>query len=243
MSVKLLYRGRLANQLLIYLMGQYFAERNNLRFDENFDSFEMNKNFIMNKSSGNLTYDSTIEINDINVKDYLEAHIQKNIYLTGQFQMPVIFQNDYVIQKYKSYIIPKKVEVDHDLFIHVRLGDIQNTHGLPFSYYDQQISRTNFKRGIVSSDSLDHPIVKKLMEKYNLDVLDGSPEFTIRYGSYCKNIVLSYGSFSLLIGLLSNDSNVYFINDEKMKGCFNISPWMGPAFDAFVTKKGWILFQ
>jgi hypothetical protein len=241
MSVKLLYRGRLANQLLIYLMGQYFAEKNNLVFNENIESPEMNANFQINKICGMWSYDSFIEIDDTNFQNYLDANIHQGVYLTGQFQMPGIFRRDDIVKKYKSYIIPQKIEPIHDLFIHIRLGDISEKFGLPVSYYEQQISKINFNKGVIASDSPDHPTVRHLMSKYNMDFLNQSPEFTIRYGSQCKNIVLSYGSFSLMLGLLSNDSDVYFINDEMMIKKFNIFPWMGPAFEAFVGKNRWIL--
>jgi len=63
-----------------------------------------------------------------------------------------------------------------------------------------------------------------LIDKYNLTVFEGNEVQTMQFGSTCKHIVLSKGTFSWWIGVLSFDSNVWFPENK------NIKPWHGEIF-------------
>ncbi len=242
MSVSITYRGRLGNNIVTYLMAQYLAHKNDLVFEnslpENIDS-----DFIVNRISGKKTYDNFVEIVDANVLYYINTPIQSNIHVNDYFQWKEIFEQEDVVNKYKTYIIPKPIETNCDLFVGVRLGDIKNVVSLPFEYYSETIEKIDFKNGVISSDSPNDEIVLRLMEKYNLKLFHGSPSYTIRYASQCKNIVLSSGTFCFLQGFFSNNSKVYFIDDNTMEKEFGVRRWTGGMFNAFLNTQGWIPFK
>jgi len=233
---------RFGNCVLIYLMSQYIAEKYNL-ISEPFShqSHDIKDNFIINHFSGTKTYKKTIEVTDDNILDFLKLdNIDANVVLTNSFfQNPEIFKNLDIINKYYSYLSPLKVkETTKDLFVHVRLGDIKH-NCLPFEYYEKQIKKINFTDGVISSDSPDDTIVKTLVEKFNLKIFNATPEYTVRYASQCKQLVLSAGSFSFLIGLFAKDSEKYYIDNQTMYEIFNKNSWDGGFFSAFLNKKSW----
>jgi hypothetical protein len=49
-----------------------------------------------------------------------------------------------------------------------------------------------------------------LINKYKLKIIKDTEVKTIMFGSTCKNIILSNGTFSWLVGLLGFYSNIYY---------------------------------
>jgi hypothetical protein len=96
------------------------------------------------------------------------------------------------------------------------LGDV--VHLNPgFDYYDQCISRINETRnlstdakGYISSDSIDHDICRRLIEKHGLIIVQLDEVDTIHFASTCRNLILSQGTFSWVIGFLGMFSNNIF---------------------------------
>jgi len=128
----------------------------------------------------------------------------------------------------KSNIIEKnkfKERYNNNIFIHIRLGDIaHNNPGL--NYYLRAIKYikelNNFDNIYIASDTLTHDIIKKIIEEYpNVNLINYYEIETIQFGSTCKNIILSHGSFY---------SNVYYSKIEKDK------QWYG---DTFSSIKSW----
>ena len=80
-----------------------------------------------------------------------------------------------------------------------------------FNYYYNIVKNINCDTLYISSDSLDHEIVQKLSQCHNNVIFfnEDLPDI-ILFASTCKHVVLSYGSFSALIGYLSYFSNVYY---------------------------------
>ena len=70
---------------------------------------------------------------------------------------------------------------------------------------------TTFENGYIASDSINHDTCKKLIEKYNLKIIDYNEVETIMFGSTCKNIILTGGTFSYIIGLFGFFSKVYYL--------------------------------
>ena len=120
----------------------------------------------------------------------------------------------------------KRYNKNNDLFIHVRLGDIvEHQFHLEYEYYDRAIQtiyesdayRNNVHSNNVSyitSDSINHEICQRLIQKYQLVISDRDEIDTLQFGSTCQHILLSQGTFSWLIGLVSFYSHVYY---PKMK--------------------------
>jgi hypothetical protein len=121
---------------------------------------------------------------------------------------------------------------NNDLFIHIRLDDAAKWNP-GIEYYIKAIQHISYDNLYISTDEKNHPIVKKLVELYTekvqfsplrfslrgrvkpvsnkkVVVIDHAEIKTFQFGSTCKNIILSHGSFSAIIGYLSFFSNVYY---------------------------------
>lgn len=242
MSVKISYRGRLGNKIMTYLMAQYLAEKNDLAFDVEFPE-NINDDFIINKVSGKRNYSEFTEIIDANIIHYMKTPINSGIHVNDHFQWKEVWENQDVITKYKTYMTPKPLEPECDLFVSVRLGDITGVVSLPIEYYSETLEKIKFSNGFISSDSPEHPIVLQLIKRFNLKLFSGSPAHKIRYASMCKNIVLSSGTFCFLQGFFSKNSNVYFIDDETMQQKLGIRQWTGGMFNAFLQVPNWIPYK
>jgi hypothetical protein len=73
----------------------------------------------------------------------------------------------------------------------------------PYKYYDKILSTTKFEKGYISSDNITHPICQQLMDKHNLHKLNDNIVETIMFASTCNTLILSKGTLSWLIGILS----------------------------------------
>ena len=176
----------------------------------------------------------TIEINNDNFLNYIindKLTINCNVTFnpTSYFQTKefAIYIRNYLLQDaIKSNIINKnefniRYNNNNDVYIHVRLGDsIKYNPG--FEYYDSILSKLSYTNGYISSDTINHDICQKLINKYNLKIIICNEIQTIKFGSTCKYIILSNGTFSWFIGVLSFFSIIYF---PKIK-----YPWHGNIF-------------
>ena len=130
-----------------------------------------------------------------------------------------------------------------DVFVHCRIGDLEKLGFLlPYEYYDKALSSTihqisneagrmegGRRKGYISSDSPNHRYVQDLMAKYDLELYKGDPFKTLLFGSTCKTLVLSQGTFSWLMGFLSQNE-VVCVNPEQVRY------WHGSIFQAFRDK-------
>ena len=69
----------------------------------------------------------------------------------------------------------------------------------------------------ISSDNIQCKTVQTLINKYNLTLYNENSTDTILFGSTCKYVILSSGSFSFMIGMFSFFSEVYY-NDKAGSG-------------------------
>lgn len=225
--------GRFGNQFFRNLAVHFIAKNNNLKI-----SYNLNEKFNdlgIDLFSGSKTYDSEYIINDANFFDLIKNStiINSNIKLEEMYaQTPsfTLYLHDYLNNKeQKDRIInankhKSRYSTNNDVFIHVRLGDVPYTNpGL--EYYDSVLSKLKFTNGYISSDTINHQICQQLILKYNLQIINSNEVDTIQFASTCKNIILSNGTFSWLIGALGYNSNIYY---PKI-----IKPWHG---DIFVIK-------
>jgi hypothetical protein len=102
---------------------------------------------------------------------------------------------------------------NNDIFVHVRLGDV--IHFNPgFLYYKTAIDKVivnNPGTIYLASDTITHDICNKIRQAY-ANVVNIRHDYidTIKFGSTCKYVILSHGSFSATIGYLSFFSKVYY---------------------------------
>ena len=235
--------GRLCNQIIRNLAVSFIAKKHNLNVKYS------NYNLISSQlgidlfTSGTQIYSDINELNELNYFDiYNTDNITYNLNPNNSFfQTKEIFN---IIYNYlhsdiiKSNIIKinkfkERYNNNNDLFIHIRLGDI--AHFNPgIDYYLKSIKYikefSNFDNIYISSDTLTHDIIKKIVEEYPYTNLIHYNEIeTIQFGSTCKYIILSHGSFSSIIGCLSFYSDIYYPKIEKDKqwhgDIFSIKNW------------------
>lgn len=71
--------------------------------------------------------------------------------------------------------------------------------------------------------SLNSEIIRELIKLPNATLFLEDEIKTIQFGSTCKHVVLSHGSFSACIGWLSFFSNIYWSEiDESKRWCGNM---------------------
>ncbi len=145
-------------------------------------------------------YDKTLVINDSNISElFLLDKVDFNISLTGFLQLEKCIQESI---KYNTFTSTEMIDAT---FVHFRLDDLVKLgFSLPFEYYNNALSSLDNKRIIASTDSPDHEIVKKLQEKYSIEMYFGDENATILLGASCRQKILSQGTFSWWIGFINN---------------------------------------
>lgn len=213
-------------------------------------------NLFKKREKGNLhTINSEEGINEKQLLQCLNKSFKfdknkKYIFSKGYLQ-----SNDFIIQLTKYLIsvknrLIKEIEINNkfknrynknnDLFIHIRNGDIFNTRETiltpNFNYYRKVLELNKYdniyltladKRFKNKNDELKF---KNLIKEYNIKIFEDNEANTILFGSTCKYICMSSGSFSLMIGLFgyyskyiyysANAGKIFFTNN-KLVGWHN----------------------
>jgi hypothetical protein len=106
-----------------------------------------------------------------------------------------------------------RYKANNDIFVHVRLGDVVQLNP-GFLYYKKAIDKlivNNPNTIYLASDSIEHDICNKIKKSYpNVVIIKYDYIDTIKFGSTCKYVILSHGSFSATIGYLSFFSEIYY---------------------------------
>ena len=125
---------------------------------------------------------------------------------------------------------------NNDLFLHIRLGDAKEWN-VGIEYYIHCINLLKYDYIYIGSDNLNDDLIKKIKALYtNIILVDKNPIETIQFGSTCKNIILSHGSFSALIGYLGFFSNVYFMNTKPKNNWCLIDMFLNKGFNPINLK-------
>jgi hypothetical protein len=199
--------GRLANKLLQNIGISVLAKKYDY-FPEYHDIQENNliglNLFYGRKKNTNFVWYHEVES--------LEQLLSQSIKIDNGIIYHGYFQNRYFLLNHRKSIeeVVKKREIKkyNEVFVHVRLGD--QTHSNPgILYYEKILDSISFNGGMISSDSLENPMIKNLSEKYNLKIFNSSPIDTIIVGSEYEYRVLSNGSFSWMIGYLGDNNKVF----------------------------------
>jgi len=144
------------------------------------------------------------------------------------------FQLKELVTDYRQDIknIFRRTPVNRDskeVFVAFRLGDAMFSRArLPKEYYEDALTRLfdiGCNSGYITSENIEHPDVQYLINKFSLKPYSNHiPLEKINFASGFNNLVLSEGSFSFWMGMLSNAENVY-INDRR-----HIWSWHGDVF-------------
>lgn len=151
-----------------------------------------------------LTDDNYISILD-------SSFIQFNIRSSGYFQTKYIsdkiheYLNDIdnmnTIMNRNPYKL--RYNSNNDCFVHIRLGDVAK-YNPGVEYYYSIIFTLSYEQLYISTDSPTHHIIKSLKNHFPESVLHNNtlPNI-ILFGSTCKYVILSYGTFSAIIGYIA----------------------------------------
>jgi hypothetical protein len=209
--------GRFGNVLFYNIVTDYFSRKSDLQMNYKQQS-ETEELLKMKLYSGTKVFQESFMLTDDvidSVFENLELIKNKNLIIAGYFQTPTVAK--YI----KSIIKPNKIE-NECVFIHVRLGDITGPgNNEPSEYYFKVLSMLPKIKGYISSDSIDHKICKDLISNFDLTPYQGTEVETIKFGSSCKYLVLSKGTFSWWMGILSS-GEVYYPDSNKI--------WHGDIF-------------
>ena len=229
-------RGRLCNHIIRNICISLIAEKNDIKFTYGFATDI--ERLGIRLFSGSRVFDNDIAINDNNFFELLnKPNIESNLVDDGYFQTKEItnYLYRYLRKEDVRASIIKSNQFSHftgknnNVFVHVRLGDVPHLNP-GVRYYDSILSRLVFNVGYIASDSPTHEICNQLAKKYRLNVLALDEVDTLKFGSTCKYIVLSGGTFSSCIGYLAYDSVVYYPRRDRTK------VWHGDIFSI----PGWI---
>jgi len=234
--------GRFGNKVIRALAMTQFAEKFDLQM--NYQDKEQIEKLGVELFVGKQKYDSCRRLNYKNFSDYFaKKTIDFNVTTQGAY-----LQIKQISDSTHSYIMSDKImsriikhnhhagryNNNNDCFVHLRLGD-KAAANPGFKYYDSIISKLKFDNLYVASDSLNHDIIQQLKIKYPDLKIYNSAELTdiMLFGSTCKYVVLSYGTFSAIIGYLAFFSVVYCLHFcEK-----NSFDWGSPCKPDMFTDK------
>lgn len=230
-----IHRARFGNLFFINMAFHFIAMKNNLKVSYKY--YEKFKQLGISFFVGNKTFEEEYFLSDNSFFNIIKNNekIEKNIVIdpddfycqTKDFCLHLQdkFKEIFTENIKKTNIFKERYNNNQDVFIHVRLGDIQNDNSKSNNkeYYDNILSVLNFEKGYISSDTIKSDFCQFLIKKYNLEIIDLDEVKTIMFASTCKNIILSGGTFSWLIGFLSFYSHkIYYPKNKKT--------WYGDIF-------------
>lgn len=237
MSSTTLRNGRLGNIIIRNLAVSLIAQKHNLFVD--YAANNLIEQLGIKLFCGEKKHNNIITLNEDNYfsilsqENLLESNIDPNqSYFQTKEITNIIYNmihNNLKENIIKNNMLNYRYNNNNDLFIHIRLTDVSH-HNPGLEYYIKAISNINFDNIYIASDDLNHIIIKKIIEKYpNTKLVNYNEIDTINFGSTCKNIILSHGSFSAIIGYLAFFSTIYYPEYETNK------MWYGDMFSI----EGW----
>jgi hypothetical protein len=235
-------QGRFGNIFIITIAVSLIAEKHNLNVV--YCGHILFEKLGINLFSGEKLFNITAILEDHNYFDIYNCdNWCYNLYPKDYYQTKDIINLLYNYlhkDEIMSNIIDKnpfkdRYNTNNDLYIHVRLKDAEKFNP-GINYYLKAIKTMNFDDLYVSSDDPTHEIIKEIGNNYpnsKLILLDEIK--TMQFASTCKNIILSNGSFSAVIGYLAFFSNVNYpkIDQEKIwhGDMFSINNWIEHTVD------------
>lgn len=224
MSKTTIKNGRLCNQIIRNLSLSILAQKYDLYVEySNYDI--INNKLGIELFIGNQKYNKTILINNNNYMIYYKNMINNNANFNF---MRNYFQNEEITTILHNHLKSKKTTImnknpykerynnNNDLFLHIRLTDAKKWN-MGLAYYLYCIKLVKYDRIYIGSDNFNDDLIKQIKTLYpKVIYVKKNPVETIQFGSTCKNIILSHGSFSAIIGYLGFFSNVYFMNKKPV---------------------------
>lgn len=242
--------GRFGNNFIRYLAISFIAKKHNLFIIyRNIDNINKMKELGIKLFSGEKKYSEAkilIESNMVLHGDDPNNNYY-NILNSDSFEYNIDSNNaiSYCQTKYVTDLIYKYLQVsenmnsittankfnnrynnNNDCFIHVRLTDAEQWNS-GFLYYNKVLSEITCDNIYLSTDDVNHDIIKQLLEKYPINVLNYDIVDLIQFASTNRYVILSTGTFSAIMGYFSFFSNVYYPKYEHNwhGDIFSIPSW------------------
>jgi len=215
--------GRLCNHVFRNIAVSIIAEKNDLVVSYGYN--DIISQLGIHLFSGSQNHENATTLTDHNYFDILNhsnLNANLNIDWYSYFQSKEITNLTYNwvrSDKNKSQVISKnsfknRYETNNDCFIHIRLSDAASFNP-GIKYYLKALSYISFENLYIGTDSPDHSIISELKTLYpECTILNYDEIHTIHFGSTCKHVILSHGSFSAFIGYISFFSNIYYPDYE-----------------------------
>ena len=222
--------GRLCNQIVRNLALSILAEKYDLYVA--YSSYDnINNKLGIELFVGNKKYNETKIIKNNDYMNYFNNNIKNDAnfnFMYDYFQEEEIttILHKRLTDNMKNIIdknpYNKRYKNNNDLFIHIRLTDTKKWN-VGIDYFIHCINSLKYDNIYVASDNFNDDLIKEIKTLYpSIIFFENKPIETIQFGSTCKNIILSHGSFSAVIGYLAFFSNVYFKNKES--GYYPLGP-------------------
>ena len=231
--------GRLGNQIIRNIAVSFIAKKHDLLV--NYYNIELINKLGIDLYSGKNIFNTTIYLLDTNYftiynLENLENNLNPN---TNYFQTNEIMNLIYKhiqSESVKSKIIlnnpfKERYNNNNDCLVHIRLTDAA-VFNPGVNYYLNAIKNINFDELYITTDDKNHDFIQTLLKSYpSAKIFDRDEITTFQFASTCKNIILSHGSFSAVIGYLSFFSSIFYPEYESGK------IWYGDMFSVDSWKK------
>ncbi len=234
MSVKVLYTGRMGNNLFQYVFARLFAEKNGLKLSTEFPYQHLlkttepkhgreikNNEIIIRNDSFMITPGSS---HDYVITNKENRSIDGRVYSANQIMEKNFSDNACLIQGFfedsdifnsnerliKSYFKLEKVEMNHeDIVLNVRLEDFAKLNRvLNPDYYINILENETFnKLYIVGANKEDSYL--KHFEKYNPVIVPTDPNSDFHFIRSFKKVICCNSTFSWWAAFLSDSEKIY----------------------------------
>ena len=215
--------GRLGNQIIRNIAVSFISKKHNLFVE--YANYELIQKIGIPLFVGENKYNNTIKLTDDNYFDILnKIQLKSNVDPNKNY-----FQTKEITDIIHNYLNQEEVENkitnnnpyksrygnNNDCFIHIRLSGVEKWN-LGFEYYDSILSKLVIDIIYIATDSNNHEIIKQLRQKYkNIKLIGNDLVDIIQFGTTTKHVILSYGTFSALIGYMAYYSNVYYKKPQE----------------------------
>jgi hypothetical protein len=234
--IKVNYNGRLGNNMIQYAAAHILATRTNGRLitepkkiysnngkyktswsKERYVPIDFGEVFDIVQPTGDI-YNDTIHVSEQELYNHIDNPVTSMNYVLDGY-----FQDHRLLCKYRQDILkiyaPVTCSNKDDLFIACRLGDTLRTYMTlcDLDYIDRYLKdhRKEYKKAYVTSDTLSHPPLRSIIDRYDLTIYNTDPVSTIIYASQFNNMLLSAGTFSYWMAYLSEAENITVYNQPN----------------------------
>lgn len=236
MTTTTMNNGRMGNQIIRNLAVSFIAEKNDLFV--NYANKESIEKLGIDLFVGEKTFNKTSMLTDNNYFDIYNSKLEENLNPNNHYfqtnQIMSLIYNHLHSEKVKSNIISKnpfneRYNTNNDCLVHIRLTD--TAHWNPgINYYLNTIKNIKFDNLYITTDDKNHEFIHIIKKYYpSAKIIDYDEITTFQFASTFKNIVLSHGSFSAMIGYLAFFSNIFYPEYEYKKiwygDMFSVNTW------------------